>query len=86
MTGSHDRRTKHGHDPANVHMADVGEGGSSQPSVTSGRILRPRGQKRAATDDIVEEGNDSSSNDDDVEDSPFRVEPHHGKGLAQEES
>ena len=82
MTGSHDRRTKHRHDPANVHMADAGEGGSSQPSVTSGRILRPRGQKRAAADDIDEEspGSSSDSSDDEIEDAHYWVEHWHGKG------
>jgi len=74
MTGGQERRTKCRHDPADVHMADADEGGSSQPRVTGGRILRPRGQKRATTDDIVEGGNDSTSSDDDVEDEAYRIE------------
>ena len=86
MTGGQERRTKCRHDPADVHMADADEGGSSQPRVTGGRILRPRGQKRATTDDIVEGGNDSTSSDDDVEDEAYRIERRHWKGLVQEES
>ena len=63
-------------------MADAVEGGSSNPNVTSGRVLRPTGQKRTAGDDLVEGGNDSTSSDDDVEDEAYRIERRHGKGLA----
>ncbi|KAG2612469.1 hypothetical protein PVAP13_4KG292105 [Panicum virgatum] len=75
MTGPHERRSKCRHDPiADVEMANANEGGSSHQN------------KRAATSDIIEEGsNDASSDDDDdVEDSLFRIEQRHGKGLAQQ--
>ena len=84
MIGKSERRTKHRFDTAG---ANQDESGSSHANVASGRELRPRGQKRAPVDDIGEESEGgSSSDDDDVEDSPFRVEPHHGKGVAQQSS
>jgi hypothetical protein len=54
MTGQHERRTKHRFDP-DVPMGDANEGGSSHPNVISARELRPRGQKRAAAADIIED-------------------------------
>jgi len=86
MTGGHERGTKHRQDPTDIHMADVDEGDSIQANVVSGRVLRPRGQKRAATEDIVEGEDDNTSSDDDVEDEAYRFERRHGKGLAQEDS
>ena len=86
MTGGHERRTKRRQDPTDIHMTDADEGGSSQANVVSSRVLRPRGQKRAATEDIVEGEDDNTSSDDDVEDEAYRIERRHGKGLAQEES
>ena len=55
--------------------------------MTSGRILRPRGRKRAAAADIMEESKVGfSSDEDDVEDSPYRVEQRSGKAPADENS
>ena len=86
MTGDHKRRTKHRHDSTSVvHMEDTDEGGSSHPNVTSGRTLRPR-QRRAADNVARDVGGTTSSDEDDVEDSPFRVEPRHGKAPVQENS
>ena len=79
MTGDHERRTKHRHDStSDVHMADGDEGGSSHPNVTSGRTLRPR-QRRAADNIARDSGGTTSSDEDDVENSPYRIEPRHGK-------
>ena len=72
MTRGHERRTKRQQDPTDIHMANADEGGSSQANVVSGRVLRPRGQKRAATEDIVEGEDDNTSSDDDVEDEAYR--------------
>ena len=46
MSGHHGKRSKHRHDPSDIHMADADEGGSSHLNVVSGRELRPR--KRSA--------------------------------------
>ena len=47
MSGHHEKRSKHQHDPSDIHMADADEGGSSHLNVVSGRELRPR-QRSAA--------------------------------------
>ncbi|RLN30758.1 hypothetical protein C2845_PM05G24580 [Panicum miliaceum] len=49
MPKQHERRTKRCFD---TPQDDPDEGGSSHAYVDSGRTLRPRGQKRAATDDM----------------------------------
>ena len=86
LTGQYERRTKRRHDStSDVHMADADEGGSSHPNVTSGRTLRPR-QRRAADNVARDVGGTTSSDEDDVEDSPYRIEPRHGKTLVQENS
>ena len=79
MSGHHEKRSKHRHDPTDVHITDADEGGSSHPNVVSGRELRTR--KRPAPGDFREDSNGSSSDDDvDVEDEPYRVEHRAGKG------
>ena len=84
MAGGHERRTKHRFDSGG---ANQDESGSSRPDVISGKELRPRERKRAAVADIVEESEGGSSSDeDDVEDSPYRIEPRHGKTPVQENS
>ena len=45
--------------------------------------MRPRGQKIAAIDDIIEESDESSSSDEETEDETFRMEHRAGKGPAQ---
>ena len=55
MTGGHERRTKWRFDSGG---ANQGESGSSRTNVVSGRELRPRERKRAASadiDDIMDE-------------------------------
>ena len=81
-----ERRTKRRFDSGG---ANQDESGSSGTNVISGRELRPREKKRAATatiDDIVEESEHTSSDEDDVEDSPYRVEQRSGKAPAEENS
>ena len=86
MPKLYERRTKRRYDStSDVHMADADEGGSSHPNVTSGRTLRPR-QKKAANFVAGDSDGTTSSDEDDVEDSPFRVEPRHGKAPVQENS
>ena len=79
MIGQNERRTKR---RFVVSSGDADEGGSSHPNVASDRELRPRGQKRAAADDIDEEspGSSSDSSDDEIEDAHYWVEHWHGKG------
>ena len=85
MPKLYERRTKRRYDSSSdVHMADADEGGSSHQNVTSGRTLRPR--KRAADYVVGDSGGTTSSDEDDVEESPFRVEPTHGKAPIQENS
>ena len=87
MAGQHERRSKCRFDSSSdIPMAGIDEGGSSHPNVVSGRELRPRGQKRVATDDIMEESDESSSSDEETEDEIFRVEHRAGKGPAQQNS
>ena len=50
MTRGYERRTKHRFDSGG---ANQNESGSSRTNVVSGRELRPRERKRAATADIV---------------------------------
>ena len=86
MAGGHERRTKRRFDSRG---ANQDESGSSGINVVSGKKLRPRDRKRAATadiDDIVEESEHTSSGKDDVEDSPYRIESRHGKAPVQENS
>ena len=79
MPKQYERRTKCLYDStSDVHMANADEGGSSHPNVTSGRTLRPR-QRRAADNIARDSGGTTSSDEDDVEDSPYRIEPRHGK-------
>ena len=86
MPKQYERRTKRRYDPtSDVHMADADEGGSSQQNVTSGRTLRPR-QRRVAYNVARDDGDTTSSDEDDVEDSPYRIEPRHGKAPVQENS
>ena len=86
MPKQYERRTKRRYDStSDVHMADADEGGSSHPNVTSGRTLRPR-QRRAADNVARDGGGTTSSDEDDVEDSPYRIEPRHGKTPVQENS
>ena len=82
MTGGHERRTKHRFDSG---RANQDESGFSRTNVVSGRELRPREAKRAATADIVEESVGGSSSDDE-EDSPYRVEQRSGKAPMQKNS
>jgi len=84
MAGRHEKRSKHWHDPTDIHMADADEGGSSHLHVVSDRILRTR--KRAATSEILEDSNGSSNSDNDVDDEPYRVEHKVGKGPVQQDS
>ena len=86
MAGGHERRTKRRFDSRGVNQD---ESGSSGINVVSGKKLRPRDRKRAATadiDDIVEESEHTSSDEDDVEDSPYRIEKRHRKNPAQQDS
>ena len=86
MPKQYERRTKCLYDStSDVHMADADEGGSSHPNVTSGRTLRPR-QRRAADNVARDSGGTTSSDEDDVEDSPYRIEPRHGKAPVHENS
>ena len=85
MPKLYERRTKRRFDQtSDVHMEDADEGGSSHPNVTSGRTLRPR--KRAAVYVAGDSGGTTSSDENDVEDSPFMIEPRHGKAPVQENS
>ena len=79
MAGGHERRTKRRFDSG---RANQDESGFSRTNVVSGRELRPRERKRAATADIVEESECGSSSDD--EDSAYRVEQRSGKAPMQE--
>ena len=86
MPKQYERRTKRRYDStSDVHMADADEGGSSHPNVSIRRTLRPR-QKRAADFVAGDSDGTTSSDEEDVEDSPFRVEPRHGKAPVQENS
>ena len=53
--------------------------------MTSERTLRPR-QRRAVDNVARDSGGTTSSDKDDVEDSPYRIEPRHGKAPVQENS
>ncbi|OEL32523.1 hypothetical protein BAE44_0006458 [Dichanthelium oligosanthes] len=60
-------------------------GESSNPTMVSGRTLRPRSQKRAAEADpevYEEERNESADDVEDSEDEDYHVQPREGKGLA----
>ena len=87
MAGGHERRTKRRFDSGGANQR---ESSSSRTNVVSGRELRPRERKRAATtdiDDIVLESEGGSySDEDDVVDSPYRVEQRSGKAPADENS
>ena len=50
--------------------------------MTSERTLRPR-QRRAVDNVARDSGGTTSSDKDDVEDSPYRIEPRHGKAPVQ---
>ena len=86
MPKQYERRTKRRYDStSDVHMADADEGGSSHPNRTRGRTLRPR-QKKSANFVAGDSDGTTSSDEDDVEDSPYRIEPRHGKAPVHENS
>ena len=62
MSGHQEKRSKHRHDPSDIHMADADEGGSSHLNVVSDKELRTR--KRPAAGEYLEESDGSSSSDD----------------------